>query len=55
MSQNVKQLLNWNSKATLILSGGVYGREKSIGDIGAIDLYKHIEYDLTLYGLISSL
>ena len=48
--ENVKQLLNWNAKATLILSGGVYGREKSIGDIGAIDLYKHIEYDLTLYG-----
>ena len=46
----VKQLLNWNPDATLILSGGVYGREKSIGDIGAIDLYKHIELDLSLYG-----
>ena len=48
--ERVKQLLNWNSNATLILSGGVYGREKTIGDIGAIDLYKHIEYDLSLYG-----
>jgi hypothetical protein len=48
--EKVKQLLNWNSNATLILSGGVYGREKTIGDIGAIDLYKHIEYDLSLYG-----
>ena len=50
----VKQLLNWNQKSTLILSGGVYGREKSIGDIGAIDLYKHVEYDLSLYGLSSN-
>lgn len=48
--ENVKMLLNWNPNATLLLSGGVYGREKSIGDIGAIDLYKHIEYDLSLYG-----
>lgn len=46
----VKELLAWNHQATLILSGGVYGREKSIGDIGAIDLYRQLEHDLTLLG-----
>ncbi len=48
--EDVKQLLNWNSNATLILSGGVYGRENSVGDVGAIDMFKHIEHDLSLYG-----
>lgn len=46
----IKELLTWNQHATLILSGGVYGREKSIGDIGAIDMFKHLEHDLLLLG-----
>jgi len=42
----VRQFLIKNPQAVLIISGGVYGREKSIGDIGSINLFKKLEKDL---------
>lgn len=44
--ENVKKLLSLYKNATVIFSGGVYGREGAIGDVGAIDLYKRLEQEL---------
>lgn len=48
--KNVKKLLSLYKNATVIFSGGVYGREGIINDIGAIDLYKSLESELLAMG-----
>ncbi|OGL65166.1 hypothetical protein A3B21_00305 [Candidatus Uhrbacteria bacterium RIFCSPLOWO2_01_FULL_47_24] len=48
--ENVKKLLSRYDNATLLISGGVYGREGVIDDIGAIDLYKGLEQELLSMG-----
>lgn len=48
--ENVKALLSKYPQAAVLFSGGVYGREGIIHDIGAIDLYKSLESELLSLG-----
>ncbi|MBI2552431.1 hypothetical protein HYW17_03995 [Candidatus Uhrbacteria bacterium] len=48
--ENVKESLLRYNNATLLISGGVYGREGVINDVGAVDLYKGLEKELLAMG-----